>query len=196
VNIHLRKYLDSVKKKVPEISEKELSYFSNLLDVKTLKKNDYYIEVGQVQKYIGFLSEGFFRSYYLDEKGNEKTVRFIDEYGFITHYSSFLDQKESKYNFKCLENSTVVNISYSAIQEVYKEIASFQKYGRIVAEEILKMQQKRIESFLFQSAEQRYLNFVEEYPQIYNKVSLTHLCSYIGIERQSLSRIRKRIIAG
>jgi hypothetical protein len=52
--------LDSIKKKVPEISEKELSYFSNLLDVKTLKKNDYYIEVGQVQKYIGFLSEGFF----------------------------------------------------------------------------------------------------------------------------------------
>jgi CRP/FNR family transcriptional regulator len=98
VNIHFRKYLDSIKKKVPEISEKELSYFSNLLDVKTLKKNDYYIEVGQVQKYIGFLSEGFFRSYYLDEKGNEKTVRFIDEYGFITHYSSFLDQKESKYN--------------------------------------------------------------------------------------------------
>jgi hypothetical protein len=60
VNIHFRKYLDSIKKKVPEISEKELSYFSNLLDVKTLKKNDYYIEVGQVQKYIGFLRRDFF----------------------------------------------------------------------------------------------------------------------------------------
>jgi hypothetical protein len=60
-----------------------------------------------------------------------------------------------------------------------------------VAEEVVVMQQSRIESFLFENAEQRYLNFISGNPNLFNRISLTYLSSYLGIERQSLSRIRK-----
>jgi DNA-binding MarR family transcriptional regulator len=56
------------------------------------------------------------------------------------------------------------------------------------------MQQKRIESFLFENAETRYLEFVQENPDLFNRVSLSHLASFLGIERQSLTRIRKKLI--
>jgi DNA-binding MarR family transcriptional regulator len=68
-----------------------------------------------------------------------------------------------------------------------------ERYGRLVAEEVLKFQQKRIESFLFETAEQRYLNFVKEQPELLSRVSLSHLSSYLGIERQTLTRIRKKL---
>jgi hypothetical protein len=55
------------------------------------------------------------------------------------------------------------------------------------------MQQLRLESFLFQNAEQRYVNFTSKYPTLFNRVSLTDLATYLGIERQSLSRIRKSL---
>ena len=56
------------------------------------------------------------------------------------------------------------------------------------------MQQKRIEGFLFENAETRYLEFVKENPDLFNRVSLSHLASFLGIERQSLTRIRKKLI--
>jgi DNA-binding MarR family transcriptional regulator len=55
------------------------------------------------------------------------------------------------------------------------------------------MQQRRIESFLFENAETRYLDFIKENPDLFNRVSLSYLASYLGIERQSLTRIRKKL---
>jgi CRP/FNR family transcriptional regulator, anaerobic regulatory protein len=62
-----------------------------------------------------------------------------------------------------------------------------------MAEEILKMQQSRIESFLFLTAEERYLDFTMQNPDLFNRVSLTHLSSYLGIERQTLTRVRQKL---
>jgi DNA-binding MarR family transcriptional regulator len=56
------------------------------------------------------------------------------------------------------------------------------------------MQQRRIEGFIFGNAESRYLSFVRENPALLNRVSVSHLASFLGIERQSLTRIRKRLV--
>jgi uncharacterized phage protein gp47/JayE len=64
---------------------------------------------------------------------------------------------------------------------------------RLIAEEVLKQHQKRIESFLFENAEDRYLDFIKTFPNIHDRVSLSYLSTYLGIVRQSLTRIRKKI---
>jgi CRP/FNR family transcriptional regulator, anaerobic regulatory protein len=87
----------------------------------------------------------------------------------------------------------MVCISYEDIQYNYQQFPAFERYGRLIAEEILKRQQARIESFIFQTAEERYLNFIEYHPTLFNRISLSHLCSYLGIERQSLTRIRQKL---
>jgi CRP-like cAMP-binding protein len=79
------------------------------------------------------------------------------------------------------------------MQWAYKTFPKFEKYGRLITEEILKMQQHRIESFIFQTAEERYLDFIKQNPDLYNRISLSHLCSYLGIERQTLTRIRQKL---
>ncbi len=80
------------------------------------------------------------------------------------------------------------------MQECYTKYKNFEKYGRLVAENLLVMKNNRIESFLFENAEQRYLNFVKENAELLSRISLTHLSSFLGIERQSLTRIRKKLI--
>jgi hypothetical protein len=77
------------------------------------------------------------------------------------------------------------------MQEGYQKYKNIEKYGRLVAEEVVVLKQSRIESFLFENAEQRYLNFISTNPNLFNRISLTYLSSFLGIERQSLSRIRK-----
>jgi CRP-like cAMP-binding protein len=167
--------------------------FSEKLNTISLDKKTLFIEAGHVQKSIGFITSGLIRSYYTDKDGNEITVRFYAENDYATHYTAFITQQPSKYTFQCLENTELVVLNYESMQWAYRNIQAFERYGRLVAEEILKMQQHRIESFIFQSAEERYLDFIKQYPQIYNRVSLSHLCSYLGIERQTLTRIRQKI---
>ncbi len=191
----IQKYLDSYKIVCPSLTKEELNFIAERTTVSELKNKTFYLEKDQVQNDMSFLYLGLLRSFYIDEKGNGITIQFIKEGEYIADYSAFITQKPSKFYIQCLEPCIFVNISFLTIQEAYSRFKNFENYGRKIAEAILVNKQNRIESFLFQNAESRYLNFLKQNPNLINRISITHLCSYLGIERQSLTRIRKKINA-
>jgi CRP-like cAMP-binding protein len=184
-------YLNHFRLVRPQITEDELSFISEGLSIYRLKTKDFYLHEGDVQRSIGFLVTGLIRVFYVDEKGSEITTGFVKENEYVTDYPFFIRQRPTKFHFQCLEPCVIVNLPYPEMQEGYQKYKNIEKYGRMVAEEVVVMQQSRIESFLFENAEQRYLNFISSNPNLFNRISLTYLSSYLGIERQSLSRIRK-----
>lgn len=189
----IKAYLESYKQICNQITDKELAYISKELTTSEFKTKQYYLKAGQIQTAIGYVVSGLMRSFYIDDKGNEITIGFIKENEYATDYGAFIRQKPSKYYFQCLEPSIVVNLRYSEMQEGYDLYKNIERYGRLVTEEVLVQQQTRLESFLFEKAEERYLNFIKRSPNLFNRISLTYLSSYLGIERQSLSRIRKML---
>jgi CRP-like cAMP-binding protein len=186
-------YLASLKAFCPALTEHELSLFASRLTFRELKKKDLFVEAGKVQKALGFIVQGLVRSSYIDFTGNEITVGFYPAGAYATHYHSFLTRKPSNYTIQCLEPTTMACLTYEDLQWIYQQSKGFERYGRLVAEEILKRQQARIESFIFQTAEDRYLDFIDKHPDLFSRVSLSHLCSYLGIERQTLTRIRQKL---
>ena len=186
-------YLKSFQTICPNATIEELNYLESGLSVVELKAKHFFIHANTIQKEIGFLYSGLLRAFYIDNNGNEISVNFIRENRYATHYSAFITRTPSKYYFQCLEPTVLVTISYKHIQEGYEKFPIFERYGRLVAESVLKIQQKRIEGFLFNNAETRYLDFIKENPDLFNRVSLSYLASYLGIERQSLTRIRKKL---
>ncbi len=187
-------YLSSIKSLCPKISGEELDYFKTCLTITEFQPKDFFINANAIQQEIGYVFNGLLRAFYVDEKGNEITVNFIPENRYATHYSAFISRTPSKYYFQCLEPTVLVNLSHEHIQAGYERFSNIDRYGRLIAESVLKFQQKRIESFLFETAEQRYLNFIKENQSLFNRVSLSHLSSYLGIERQTLTRIRQRLM--
>lgn len=185
--------LDSIKELCPKLTNDELAHFATKLSIKTLKKKDFFLQAGKTQAALGFITEGLVRSFFVDQHGNEITVGFYAEAEYATHYPAFITRKPSQYSIQCLEPTTFVCLSFEDIQSIYQQVPGFERYGRLVSEEILKQQQTRIESFIFQTAEERYLDFIKRAPTLFNRVSLSHLCSFLGIERQSLTRIRQKI---
>jgi len=186
-------YLNTVKYLCPVVDDAALDFLRSELSLTSLKEKENYIQTDSIQKSVGFICNGLLRGFYVDEKGNEITMRFAKEFEFATHYVAFITQTPSRYCFQCIEPSEIVNIPFQHMQQSFSKFPSLEKYGRLIAEEVLKSQQKRIESFLFENAEQRYRNFVKENPNLSNRVSLSYLSSYLGIERPSLSRIRRKI---
>lgn len=189
-------YLETVKSLCPKLTEVELQYLQSGLTISQLQSKHFYIHAGTIQEEIGFVYSGLIRSFYVDEKGNEITVNFIRENRYTTHYSAFITRTPSKYYFQCIEPCIIVNLSYTHIQKGYDQFPGIERYGRLVAEMVLQFQQRRIESFLFESAEERYLDFIQENPDLFNRVSLSHLSSFLGMERQTLTRIRQKLAKG
>jgi CRP/FNR family transcriptional regulator, anaerobic regulatory protein len=175
------------------ISKEEQDYLLSCFTMIKLPAKHFFIQANTVQKELGFIASGLIRVFYVDDAGNEITIRFSDEGDYATDYPAFVAQQNCRYYFQCLEPTTLVTMSYEQIQTGYEKYHGMERFGRLIAEQILKMQQSRIESFLFETAEQRYLKFVKNSPTLFNRVSLSMLSSYLGIERPSLSRIRKKI---
>jgi CRP-like cAMP-binding protein len=185
--------LESVRKICPTLTDEELLAFVSKFTFEEFHRKDFFLQSGKVQKALGFIVNGLVRSSYVDNDGNEITVGFYYEGDYATHYPAFLTQQPSKYSIQCLESTVMACLSYENLQWIYENLPGFERYGRLVAGEILNRQQARIESFIFQTAEERYVDFIKHHSDLFNRISVSHLCSFLGIERQSLTRIRQKL---
>lgn len=189
----IQHYFDLFMKQFPHLNPEAKKFTRSILIIKSYNRKEYLFKSGEVQKELGYVCEGLMRKFYVNEKGKKITTGFTSENEYATDYPSFLRQKPSKYYIECLEPSVIIKMPYDKLQEAYFKYKANEMYGRIMAEKVLTRETDRVESFLFQSAEEKYLNFIDQNKNIFNRISLSHLSSYLGIERQTLSRIRSKI---
>ena len=187
-------YLNSYKKINPELTTEELDFVKSSISILKLKKKEIYISENELQNSIGFIYSGLIRSYFTNGNGKEINNAFFSEGEFVTDYLSFITQQKTKYTFQCLEDCVIIAISYDTVNTAYNTYKNYANFGRKIAEWALANRTGKYESFLYEDAEQRYLRFLRENKNILNRISLSHLSSYLGIERQSLSRIRSKIM--
>ncbi len=188
-----KKYIDSYIELFSDFNSEEVAFLKSYLTIEAYSKKDFLFKSGEVQKEIGFVCKGLLRRYYINEKGNKITTGFVNENKYATDYPAFIRQIPTKYFIECLEPSVIIKLPYHKIQEGYNKFKSSEMYGRLIAEHVLTVQTDRVESFLFKNAEERYIEFIENNKDIANRISMSHLASLLGIERQSLSRIRSKL---
>ena len=161
--------------------------------LKHYKKGESYNPLGSVCRYLGFTTEGYFRAYMIDEKGDEKNIFLFLPHQVVVTYKSFIHEIPCDYNTQALTDATAICISLADLQSLYKRSHGWERFGRLVAEKAFDIANDRAESFMFKSAEERYLDIIRLQPDIINHIPLYHISSYLGIAGPSLSRIRKRI---
>ncbi|CAG4990612.1 hypothetical protein DYBT9275_00570 [Dyadobacter sp. CECT 9275] len=168
-----------------------LSYWQT----KQYGKGEFYNEYKNVCKHLGFILDGVFRTYYInDETTEEKNVFFFSKNQIVVSYKSFVNQTPCNYYTESMTDSSILYIHINNLTKLYAESHQWEKFGRLVAEKAFNIAMTRAEDFLFLSPEQRYLDLLEQHPDIFNNVPLYHIASYLGIQGPSLSRIRKRMI--
>jgi len=173
-----------------ELSESEWTTFAQKLQLKTFKKGEYLIREGQIENAIYFINKGSTRNYFLKD-GKEFTVDFQFKGDFVTAYYSFITREPSSIFIEWLEEAEVVVVTHQSLIQFYKEYHNGEKIGRLMAEfQYVKRLRKEMD-FLSYTAEERYVQLMEKNPQLIQQISVKHLSSYLGIQPESLSRIRK-----
>ncbi len=187
--------LDNFKiqiRSITDFSEDECALFIPNLKKKTLKKGNFLLREGQKIDEISFVEKGVLRLYYLSD-GKEINNHFFLENDYAVSYLDFLKNTPSRYYIQALEDCELFAFNSKTLQSAYDESKNWERFGRIIAESVYATATNRFESFLFLSAKERYLQMLKNYPRFIQRIPLYHLASYLGIERESLSRIRKEI---
>ncbi|HTI10340.1 MAG TPA: Crp/Fnr family transcriptional regulator [Puia sp.] len=171
---------------------KDWEFFLSKLQQRSFSKKEMILSVGKVEKYVSFIESGIVR-YFVQEGEKEITFEIAFESSFATAYDSFLLQQPVPYNAEALTDTLLWSISYSDLQEMYSVTTVGDRIGRLAAEELYIKKNRRQLSLLKDTAEQRYLGLIRDYPHLIQLIPLKYLASYIGITPQALSRIRRRI---
>lgn len=161
---------------------------------KSFRKGELFNDYKNVCKEIGFIVEGTFRSYIIQEKtGEERNVFFFSKHGFVSAYKSFVNQIPCEYYTEALTDAHIICINIQELRHLFQQSHEWECFGRLSAELAATMVIQRVEDFLLKSPEERYLDLIQAHPDLYEKVPLYHISSYLGIQGPSLSRIRKRL---
>jgi CRP-like cAMP-binding protein len=175
------------------LDDAEREFISSLAVSKTYAKGDFFLRTGQVCREVGFIEKGLIRYSGTKDNGEEITLHFGRENEFTCNYQSFLDQSASLRSIQCLEASEILVISYDNLQRLYEEVKEGQKFGRLACEYLYLQAISQIASMYTDEPEQRYLNFVKDYPDLQQRIPQYYISSYVGVKPPSLSRIRKRL---
>lgn len=159
----------------------------------TYPKNGFLQVPGQVCGAVAFVAKGLFRLYYPDASGHEVNARFAAENEFIVDYHSFLSQQPGRYACQALEPAEVLLLPYAGVQRLYRQSAAWDHFGRLMAEQVYRQVMERVEALQFLSPEQRYAQVLAARPPWLARISQAQLASYLGVQPESLSRIRHRL---
>lgn len=180
--------------KYAHLTEQELLAAAPLWKEKSYRKNDFFNSRANVCKSLGYVLRGVFRVYYTDENGEDINIFLFDEHQFCVPFKSFATQTPCQYYVEALTDAQTLEIHFADLQHLYRQHHGWERFGRQFAEDCFTIAQLRTESFLFQTPEERYLAFQAAYPTLAQRISLSHIASFLGIQLPSLSRIRKRLV--
>lgn len=176
------------------LTEKEHMLLTEKHKLVTIPKGQFLSKEGQYAKEYYCIQTGLLRTYVIDFNGNDITTSFIGENEIAIDVVSLFQGVPAKENMQALTDIQAWKIEFSHFQELYHQIPNFNEWGRgWMAEQLFVFKQKST-AMITLSAKDRYLQIVENFPQVIKHAPLKHIASYLGITDTSLSRIRKEII--
>lgn len=174
------------------LSEEEKKAISDLNIIHSLEKDTLLLKEGQKSKSSYFVLKGCIRTFY-NVDGNERTTDFHTEMQGLTPVST-LNGGFSKYNIACVEHTLLLVSDVTKEDEILKRFPKFETLCRKYSEEVISKQQIEFDDFKLSSPEQRYKQILKHRPDLIQRVPQYQLASYIGVEPQSLSRIKARTL--
>ncbi|MCF8449082.1 MAG: cyclic nucleotide-binding domain-containing protein [Taibaiella sp.] len=174
------------------LTEEEKNSILSLDIFHSIKKGTILLKEGQRTKESYFVLKGCIRAYYVID-GEEKTTAFYTEMEGLTP-PCVISKTPSEYYVSCMEDNILIISNSDMEVAVNGKFPKFETLCRILSEELLAKQRIDFDSFKTSSPEQRYLNLIQNRPDLIQRVPQHQLASYLGIKPQSLSRLRARIL--
>jgi CRP-like cAMP-binding protein len=176
------------------LTDDEIDLYMSFLIKKSLSKKEHLLMAGDVSNHVSYINRGCLRRYTIDDHSKEIILNFSLEDHWIGDLESFIFQKPTNYYIQALEDSELLLLSREKFFRASTEIPKFKKFHDDKVQRNHYYTLKRLAFVKSANPEEKYLALMEEQPQLFQRVPLHYIASYLGIEPESLSRLRKRIV--
>lgn len=177
-----------------DLTLREEELLTSKVGIRKYRKGQFVLQAGDVCKQEHFIIEGCVKSYYVDQEGQEHIVMLAVENWWTGDLGSFTSQTPADLNIQCMENTTMAQISYEDLNQLYSEIPKLDRFFRIIIQRAFVASQKRIINNMSLPARERYLLFRQRYPLIEQRVPQYLIASYLGMTKEFLSKIRHQLM--
>ena len=158
---------------------------------KKVAKGAYILKRGEICRFEGYVVEGCFKICVTDEKGVEKVLYFAARDWWVMEIDSFANQTASDLDIQAIEDSILLVISKSDKEQLYHKVPKVERLFRLMYQKAVAAWQRRLVRNHTMNAEERYLHFVTNYPEITALVTNKLIAGYLGITQEFVSVIRK-----
>lgn len=182
----LRDHIETISK----LTDEEFAYILSHFVPKKIKKHAFLIQEGDYVKYEYFILKGCLKAFVADSAtGKEFIFQFGVEDWWITDREAFFKRSKATINVDCLEDCELLGISLENREKLGAEMWKFEHFKAIKANLGYISLQKRLQIMIMGSAKDRYENFIQQYPHLFNRIPKSLIASYLGLSRETLSRL-------
>jgi CRP-like cAMP-binding protein len=187
------KLRSNIEKRIA-INDIEWYSFLSIYKTQYLKKREIWLKSGEVCNHNAYVVKGCLRTYYTDPKGHEHILQFSIEDWWTADLMSFITGMPSNLSIEALEDSELLVAEKDDLNAFYDGSHKFEKFRRIMAQGAYIAAQQRIIGGMSKNAEERYLDFLQKFPNLDQRIAQHHIASYLGITPEALSRTKKTIL--
>ncbi|WP_299247269.1 Crp/Fnr family transcriptional regulator [uncultured Lacinutrix sp.] len=174
------------------LTEDDIRLVEHYFITEQVSANTMLLEAGKTEHYVYFLSEGIVKGY-LNIDGKIVVQHLVPEHDFFTSLESFMSETPAPDYYETVTDCKLLKISKPDYNLLQANSSFWSNFIKTVTNEHLNCKLERVKDFQVLTAKQRYLKFIEQQPNLALNVSIDNIASFLGIEPQSLSRIRKQI---
>lgn len=175
------------------LSGEDRAKLAEAFQVRRVKKGQFIVHEGAVNKNQTFIVSGSVITYFVDVNGHEHIIQFGVEGWWIGDFRSYVFQEPATCNVEAIEDCTILECSYEKIQKLYDELSSFERYHRIITQTGYAAFQERMLQNLSMSAEDRYLAFHKKYSKLELRFPQKIIASYLGMSAEFYSKLKKKL---
>ncbi|MFZ4930212.1 Crp/Fnr family transcriptional regulator [Chryseobacterium sp. Mn2064] len=183
---HIRDYI--------EISDERLERYCNAFHLHKIKKKEFLLREGNLCEFEGFVVGGCFKVFHTHHNGVEQILYFGVENWWISDIDSFINNIPSKLNIQALEDSEILLIAKKDKEMFFREMPEIDRLMRLKFQKSIIALQRRIIDNLSKPSDERYLDFLKDYPQTAHRLTNIQIASYLGVTPEFISRIRRKIV--
>lgn len=184
--------LNNIRRFVTLLPEEEHELIS-IIKTTRMKKRQFLDQPGFTSAYRNYVVKGAFRSFFVDNDGKDHTVQIAIDDWFVSDFYSYITQTPATLFVEALEDSIIFQMKYEDIEGLCARSHNMSEYFRITTERAFAYSRKRALSNISKTAEERYLEFLGQYPGIVQRVPQKVIASYLGMSAEFLSKIRAQL---
>ena len=186
------KFLETVTSVIP-LSKEDKEYIKTIVTFKKLDKKSFLLKQGDIEEYYYFVISGCLRSYIIDTKGTEQVIQFSPSGWWLADNESIIFKAPAKFNIEAVFDAEVFMLSRSNMQKSVERRPELLNYYADSLERSLVFLRNRLYEILNMTAEQRYLNFCERFPELVETVPQKYIASYIGVTPEFFSALKRKL---